>query len=816
MRYSLLGLLRSPVFSAVAIVMLAAGLGGNLLIFSFANALLLKPLDLPHPDRLVHFLLLRPNNIPNTEFAYFDCRYLQQHAQSFDSVFASGDADLTLGAAGHNTVVLAQQVSGNFAQAAGFIAALGVPFTEADDEAGRYPLMLSYGLWQREFGGRPDVIGQTIRLRDAPFTIAAVLPPNFNGMDIDSAPGVYIPHWSVRRWVTRPVTLGVPVHIYARLKPGVSIDQARAEFERLYPEIVEGEIALAPETAPREVERQRATARAHRPWLEDASGGRSTLRTQFTLALRILLGAVGLLLLLVCANVGGLLLARSEARRHDLAVRLSLGATRLQAASIALWDTVILLAAGLAGALVLAHWGVPALLNMLPSRRPLALDPAIDWRVAGFAAGICLATALVTTVAPTLQVMRAGLTGMMDRGGSRVRRSRAAQVFIAIQIALATLLAIGGVVVAQSLHRLRHADPGFNSDHMIVAELNPRIASIVKPGEQEALIGSIIERAKTLPGVADVSFSLGALMRGIGIKNTIAPTGQRTAPNDLLNVSLNGVSPNYFENLGMHLVAGRLLTATDATAGKPRLVVVTSSFAKRFFPGLDPIGQRFGSGVNTVVGPDYEIVGVAADTKYRSMREEAPPTFFMVARHDDIDLAYGPTLYVRVHDNPARMMPELRRLFSDAGAPPTSLAPLEQEVEASVWRERILATLATSFAAIAALLSAAGLYGMLAHSVRRRTREIGIRMALGATIERIAGLVARDLMTCVLPGLIIGSLAYVACSRYLAPLLYGVGPVDGLLLAAGIAFIAVTALLAGIVPASRAIRVSPAEALRDQ
>lgn len=815
MRYSFRGLVRSPGFSATVVLALAVGLGANFLIFWLLNAFLLRPLPVWRPEQLVHFLLLRSNNIPGSEFMYLDCQILQRRAKSFEAVFASGDVDLNFASGDRTVRVFGQQVSANFTEALGVTPVLGIAFNEADDQAGRYPVMLSYGLWQREFGGRADVIGQVVHLRNTPFTIAAVLPRDFRGMDLDSVPDVYIPYWSVRRWNSRPIVLDVPVHIYGRLRPGVAIEQARAEFEQLYPEMIEAEIALLPDTGPKNAERTRATARAHRPWLEDASGGKSGLRSQFSLALRALMGAVGVLLLLVCANVGGLMLARSEARRQHIAIRLSLGASRPRVVSIVLWDSVLLVSAGLIGAMAIVHWGAPALLHVLPSRRPLALEPGIDWNLLAFAGAICAATALLMSVIPAVQVMRADLAGMMGRGGSRVRRTVTAQVFIGVQVALATVLTIGSVVLAQTLDRLRRADPGFVRDHMIVVELDPR-ASVVKPGEQEALINSIVQRTKELPRVRDVSVALGALMRGLGLKNTVAPAGRQTTANDFLNSSLNLISPNHLGNLNMRIIAGRALAAPDALAKKPTPVVVTRSFANRFFPGLDPLGQRFGAGVNTVVGSDYEIVGVVADTKYRSMREEAPPTFFLIAGHDDIDHLYSVILYIRVRDDTGRTMADLRGLLSRAGAPPASMASLEQEIESSLWRERLLATFSSVFAAIAALLPAAGLYGMLAHSIRRRTREIGIRIALGAGVTRIAGLVGRDVAVCLFPGLLAGILLYFGCSRYIAPLLYGVRALELPPLAAGVTFIAIVAVLSGLIPARRAIGIHPAEALREE
>ncbi len=792
---------------------MAGGLGANFVVFSLLDALVIEPLAAPHPEQIVQFVLLRANNIPETEFVELYGRLLQQRARSFGAVFASGDADQQLEWGDRAQTVLTQQVSTNFVQALGIRLALGAPFAEDDEHEGRYPVVLGYGRWQSAFGGRRDVLGQTIRLRGQPFTITGVMPREFHGMNVDAAADAYVPAWSIRRWVKGPVTLGPPVSLYARLLPGVSIEQARAEFETLYPGLVETEIQVQGHNED-SARRILADARARKPWLEPLSGGSSALRKQFALALQVMMGAAGLLLLLVCANVSGLLLARSEARNREIAVRLSLGATRGQVAALVLRESVLLAGAGVLLAAAFARWGGPAMIRFLPGRHPVAIAPGVSWRVFAFVAAVSALAMLLASLVPAARILRSDstarsdLTALMSRAGSRFRHSRATAGFVALQVMLATVLTAGGVAMVLTLHRLRSADPGFAREHMLVLEVGTR-ASGLRPGEADtfAKLGQVRE----MPGVQDASLASVRLMMGLGLKNTVAPEGVATTASDLLNASTNTITANHLRNMGMRLIAGRSLEDRDR-ALKPRPAVVTTSFARKFFPGREALGARFGTGVNKVAGPDYEIVGIAADTKFRTMREEAPPTFFVVAR--DNEFTYGFSVFVRTRGDSAAVADGLRALWSSGGYNISHFATLDGDIESSLWRERLLAWISGVFAGLSALLAGAGLYGMLAQTVRRRTREIGIRMALGATAGRILKLVGRDIGLSVLPGLAAGVAAYLAVSSRIAPLLYSTQPGSAGLVVAGVVFVAAIAVIAGSVPARRAVNVAPAEALR--
>ena len=818
MRHAIRGLLRTPGFSAVVILLLAVGIGANVLIFSFVDSLLLRPLPVKEPERLVQLMRLRPKNIPDTEFSYLKIELLRQRSKALANVFGSEPFELAFESSGRSENLSGLLVSPGHDAMLGVRPAVGRLLNDAEErDPSAHSVVLSYSFWQRAFAGSRDVVGREIRLRGLPFTVVGVLPRGFNGMSIDDAVDVEMPMTAMLRWVKATRVDFAPTQIYARLAPGVTIEQARAEFETLSPGLLESELAMIPNLKQADAASDRDRAKAHKPWMEDASGGVSTLRKQFSLAVEVLMGAVGLLLLLVCANVGGLLLARGEARRQEIAIRLSLGASRWSIIGLALGEGLVLSCIGLLGALLVARLGSPWLIAQLPSRRPLALDLTPDWRVTTFCVVACVACALAVSVGPAIRALGVDLIGMMGRGGTRTRRSRAAYGFVAVQVMMATILTITGALLVRTLDRLRSADLGFAREHLIVMQVNARTAGVKTDG-QLSVFQAILEGMRQIPGVESVSLAQGRLMQGLGMKNSVGAAGTRIEPSDFLNTSTNMVSPEYLDTMRMRLLEGRVFSEADRNAKDPAPAVVTRSFARRFFGTEHAVGKRYGSGINTVAKPEYEVIGVVGDTKYRSMREQTPPVHYTLLNDDAVKFADGLSFHVRTKGDTAGVIAALRNLLARTGPGivPASIATMEQEIDRSLWREVLIATLATVFAGLSAFLAAVGLYGMLSHAIRRRTRELGIRIALGATVGRIVNLVARDVVACVLPGLMVGLAAYLACSRLMVPLLYGVDPLDGLLVSGAMAFLIAVAVVAGLVPARRAVTIQPSEALRDQ
>lgn len=418
---------------------------------------------------------------------------------------------------------------------------------------------------------------------------------------------------------------------------------------------------------------------------------------------------------------------------------------------------------------------------------------------------------------PAIRALRVDITSITGRGGLPVRISPTAYTLVAIQVTLATMLTLGGAVLYRTVDHLRHADLGFTRDRLIVVDLNPRNAG-VSSDQQPAVLESILHRTRDLSNVQDASVAVGRLMRGVGLKTTVAAAGVRTEPNDFLNASTNGVQSNYLETTGLQLITGRAFTSADEARAKPRPAIVTRSFALRFFGREDAIGRYFGTGLNRVVQPDFRVIGVVSDTKYRTVREQTPPIFFTALNREDLAFAEGLALHVRVRGDEAAVIAAIRDILahSGPGIVATSIATINQEVDRSLWRETLLASLSGIFATLATVLAGLGLYAALAQSIGRRRREFGIRIALGAAARDILLNIARDLAPCLIPGLAAGALVYLAAARLLKPLLYDVEIADAPSLVSGLAIVLFAALLGALLPAIAALRIRPAQALRDE
>ena len=597
-----------------------------------------------------------------------------------------------------------------------------------------------------------------------------------------------------------------------RLRAGVAQEQAAAEVRSLYPEMIAAYLARNPGEAGDRM----AHETAMQPLLTSAERGVSTLRKQFSGAVAAVMGGVAALLLLVCGNLGGLMLARAESHSRDVAIRLSLGASRWSILRGTLTEALLLSGAGAVAGLSMARSCGPWLLGFLPARRPLGIELVPDLRVVAFGAAICILAAAVVSVFPAIHTFRADLSGIMGRQGGRASRPRLSRGLVAFQVALATLLMTGSFALVRTLHAIRAQDPGFRRENLIVMTLNPRTAG-VKYAAVPAVFDEVVRRARSLPGVEAVSLAQCALMRGIGFKGSAGRTGSRIAFADLLNFSLNGVSLDHFANMRMRITRGRTFEAAD-NHGKPRPAIVSESFARQFFPGMDPIGQTFGTGgLGSVIRPDKVIVGVVNDTKYRSMREIPPPTAYSLL--DDGAFQFERmALHVSAHGNPASTIAALTGVLRGVGPglAPTDIATMEQEIETSLWQERLLAALSSILAVVSTVLAGLGLFGMLAYSVSRRTREIGIRVAVGASAGRIAGMIGRDAASAVVPGLMLGLAAYVACSRAVTALLYGVTPWDAVSISGAAACVIAVAVFATLSPAVRAVVIQPSQALQEE
>ena len=811
-RQVLRSLARTPLFAGVVVLLLALGIGANTLIFTAVNVLLLRPLPVPHPEQIVRLGVRRSPIFISYGHSYVYARVLRERAHAFSEVLASWEVELALSWGNRVESITGNTISGNYFSALGLTPALGRLFTVADEERGAPVAVLSYGFWKRAFGGREDAIGKSINLRGSPFTVIGVLQPGFVDLDLENRPDVWVPISAWALWTGKADLSHVASQLYMRLRGGVSQAEAETEVRSLFPELVAADFAGSPAGNAAGMEREKAL----QPVLTSAERGVSTLRKQFTGAATAVLGGVIALLLLVCGNVGGLMLARAETQGREVAIRLSLGASRWSIVVRTLVEAVLLSCAGAMGGMLIARWCGPWLLRFLPARRPLGIELIPDLRVVAFAALICIVSTLGISVFPAIATFRAELGGVMGRHSGRVSRPGVGRGLVAFQVALATLLMTGSLALVRTLDALRTEDPGFRREKLVIMTVNPRMAG-VKSDAMPAVFDEVTRRAQSLPGVEAVSLAQCALMHGVGYKSSVGRAGQRIAFADLLNVSLNGVSLDHFANLHMRIVRGRGFEGAD-NRGAPRPVIVSESFARQFFPGMDPIGQTVGmGGIGSVIRPDKRIVGVVNDTKYRNMREIPPPTIYSLM-DDDAYRNEGLVLHVSVHGDPASTMAGLTEMLRGVGPglAPTDVATMEQEIDTSLWQERLLASLASIFALLATVLAGLGLFGMLAYAVSRRRREIGIRVAVGATVGRIAWMIGRDAASAVAPGLVLGVAAYAACWRVVAALLYGVTRWDAVSIVGAMGCLMAVSGCAALLPAIRAARIQPSQALRDE
>ena len=814
-----LRMLRKTPGSTLAIAgLLALGIGASTVIFSLFDALLLRPLPARHAERLVRIVqhLPRIGAYSSFDYAYYEA--LRDHATTLESVFGQyGEfARFALTEPLPAEQVTATLVTPEFFDALGVQALYGRALTAADaKDSGTVPAVLSYGFWQRRFHGDLQVLGRTLVIQGHAFVVVGVMPRGVNGLTVDTAADVSVPARALPLLTSLTLDGADGFEIAGRLKPGVTRAQAYAECLSLWQSVMRSSHKGSPSLA---MELSRSIT------LDPLERGTSILRERFGGSLQLLMASVGLLLLLVCVNIAGLLLARMTARQQEIAVRLAVGATRARLMRQMLAESLPLAVAGAAGGLLLAYAGIPLGMRALPpirdraaSLRALSLDAAIDWRVLAFSLGASLLALAIFGLAPALAASRTSLDSVL-RGARLTGSGRGRQILVAVQIALCTFLLTGASLLVRTFKDLRSTDPGFDSEHIATFTLD-LTGHGYTPKTEPALVRSLIARASEIPGVASASVAARGVMRERGVSTTVAREGQRITSADFLNANLNEVSTGYFDTMGMRLLAGRALTEADAPSpgaapARPKNVVVSKAFAERFFPGEDPLGKRFGIGsAGSVAKADDAIVGVVSDAKYRSLREPFSPILFQAMGASDIVV-----LNVRTRVWPDAIFEPVRKVV--AAIDPT-LALLEvhrmdQEMDASVSSERLLAALASIFAGLAALIAIVGLYALLTYAVAQRQREIGIRMALGADAMDIAALTFRQTLGIAFAGIVVGLGGALAAGPLIRSLLYGVSPQDPASLATAAVLAILVAAAATAIPTADAMHIEPADALRKE
>jgi len=831
LRYAVRTLLRSPVFTLVAALSLALGIGANTAIFSLINALLLRSLPVQEPARLV--ALGDPSrtggvsegNVRSDLFSYPMYQRMREQNRVFTGLFASGRVSrLVIGdggdggdARGTAETARGRMVSGNFFSVLGVPAARGRTFTAEEDRApGASPVVvISHDYWRRRFAGEAGIVGRVVKLNGSPFTVIGVTPPGFFGDVVGRPTEVWIPLTMelqvnpgrpyLDRWDTSWLLL------MGRLKPGISLAQARVESRDLFSRIVT-------EAGPKIPEQLQPGPDQKKVEVTPGGAGFSPFRREFSQPLLTLMAIVGLVLLVACANVANLMMERAMARQKEIAVRLSLGAGRARLIRQLLTESLLLSALGGALGIFFALWAGPALLKLAGGTSAIGLDIAPDFRILAFTAGIALLTGVLFGLAPAWRATRVDLAPVLKKGsrsvagsGAKAGRWPIGKILVVSQFALSLLLLMGAGLFIRSLRNLEHLDLGYERDSLALLRLDPVAAGYQGERLLQTFPLQILERLKALPGITAVTFSENGIFSGTESDTTVRIEGFKAAPEDTVNVAYDRVGPEYFQAVGIPLLLGRDIGVSDR-AGTARVAVINEALAKAYFSGRSPLGRHIVS-----TGPPdvtYEIVGVARDVRDHDLRGPVPPRAYLALLQSDTP-ASAFNVEIRTRAPLAVIEPARQAVRAyDPDLPLVSAQPLSAMIGDSINHERLIAKLSAVFGLMALLLAALGLYGVVSYTIARRTNEIGIRMALGAARRDVLWMVLRETMLLALLGVAIGVPAALAATRLISSRLFGLSAADpGTLIAATVILLGV-ALVAGAIPGSRATRVSPTQALR--
>jgi predicted permease len=808
--YALRTLRRAPGYATVAIVSLGLAIGANTAIFSIVNVLMLRDLDVANPHQLVE--VGRQSPFGRGNFSY----PLYERVRDQNTVFAgiltlsSGTIQATIAEAARQPI--GRYVSGSFFDVLGITPAAGRLFSAEIDRAiggeGSTVAVISHGLWQRDYGTDPGVIGKTLRIDAVPFTIVGVLPPTFHGLVVGRPDDFYIPMASEPR-LRRPSWLANGhfgwLTVVGRLEPGTTHAEAHANLNVISGRYLDDFVtALDNQNEVREL-------RAQRLVVEPARAGLSAPRREFSRPVLLLMGAVALVLLIACANVVNLLLARGIARRREIGLRLAIGASGSRIVRQLLSEAVVTGLIGGAAGLALAIWGTRVLAAYMADGDPrVSFDFAPDGQVLRFTALISIGSALLAGIAPALRARRTSLTPGMRDDGPIVSVTRTGTLWtrglIALQVALSLLLLTGASLLITSLRNLHAADPGFDRDRVLLTGLSPGRAGI-NADRRLAYYRQVLDRARQTAGVSAAGLSMITPISGTSVDFSFTVAGRPRDPGP--NVYVNLISDGYFGTMGMRLLGGRDFRTAD-TADSQGVVIINDALSRRYFGAANPIGQR----VKVGGYEGLEIVGVVANAKYVSLREEDRPTVYLNAlQRRDVG---GLTLTVSTISDPGSAAATVRREVQAIAAtvPVGQAVPLSAQIDRSLARERLMTRILIWFAALAVLLAAVGLYGVLGYFVTRRTHEIGIRLALGATRGTVLWAVIRESWMLVGIGIAIGLPAAIGATRLLSTFLFGVTPTDPWVLGGVCAGLFVVAVIAASQPAWRAVRVDPLTALR--
>jgi predicted permease len=823
LQYAFRTLRKAPGFSIVAIISLALGIGANTAIFSLLDQLLLRTLPVRDPGGIVG-LASRGNHYGSNwgmdAMSYPMYKDFRDRAEVFDGVICRRSVTTNFGYSSRVERAMAELVSGNYFNVLGVAPAFGRVFTPDDDKQklGHPVVVLSYDFWRARFGADPGILNRTVYVNNAPYTVIGVAQPGFSGVEIGEASQMFIPVQMQEQIIALPKLLEDRrtrfLNVFARLKPGVSIVQAKAAVQPLFHQILEGEV------------REEAFAHASqedkdsflRSSMDVFRGGTGTswLRRRFTTPVYVLMGLVAFVLLIACANLANLQLARATARGKEIAVRLALGASRFQIMRQLLVESLLIsTTAGVAGLLV-GQWLLKALLSMHPTdTSSLTIQASIDFRVLAFNFAVAVLVGILFGLAPAWHATRPDVASTLKdqatsvAGGTHARFRKALLVG---QVTMSLILLVGAGLFVNSLMNLRNLDPGFKAENLMVFGVDPASAGY-KNDRVRDYYRILTERLSTLPGVIAVGHANMGIVTGDEWDSSVTIEGSQSTQSSKAWAYMNHISPGYFQSLGTGLVAGRDFRWSDAQ-GTPKVCIVNQRLVKEYFPNKDPIGRHIGMGSDPGTKADIEIIGVVKDFKYETMREDIGRQ--MYRPFQQMDMPLNMFFYVRSFANPndltGAIRAEARNL--DQNVPIYGMRTMTSQIDRNLVTERLVATLSAAFGILATLLAVIGLYGVMAYLVGRRSREIGIRMALGAASGNVIWMILREVVVLVGIGVALGVCGSLALTRLVRSQLFGVTPWDPRVIALAMVSLSAVALFAGFLPARRASRTDPAHVLR--
>jgi predicted permease len=816
---------RSPVFTLAAVLSLALGIGANTAIFSLLDQVVLRSLPVADPERLValHGDYSGPGEhssswTTNSEsvFPYPLYRDLRDRVPAFAGILACATAPVRVTWQGSTQAAQAELTTGNYFTTLGVSAILGRTIAPEDDGApGAHPVaVLSHSFWSSHLGANPGVVNQTVAINGHPFVVIGVASVNFNGLVQGDSPDVFVPIAMQRAITPTEDVLEDRTHswlnFFARIKPGESLAKAQAATDVVFHAILEADLRQG--AAPRDPKDREALLK-NRLALLPAARGITELREKWEKPLTVLMIMVALVLLIACANVAGLLVARGTGRQREIAIRLALGAKRGLLVKQLLLEGLLLAIAGAAAGLLVEHWSTVGLLRILP--RDAAggwVSGSLDLRVLAYTLALSVVCALLFALIPALQATRPNVAATLKNQASNVlsggSSARLRRVLVTVQVALSVLLVVGAELFSASAANLVNASRGFRAERLWMFSVD---ATLIRSGRAaaNAFYRDLLERLAALPGISGVAGGDGGPYSGSGWGMGIRLEGDPAGEKSLATSRIEAISPAYFRALGIPLRAGREFNERDPAA-EP--VVVNEAFVKRYFPKQNPLGRHLGFG-----GPktplNREIVGVAADVRTNVRRPVSSTVFFPYTQRE---VPARMVFYVRAAGNEAGLAAAIRRAVreADAGLPVPEIQPVELRIREALYTERLVAVLSSAFGILATLLAAIGIYGVIAFAVARRTAEIGVRMALGALPATVLRMVLLDAGRMVAAGVAIGLGAAFALSRYVESQLFGIQAADLPVYAGAAGVLAAVAALAALVPAWKASRIDPISALR--